>query len=311
MSAPDPARDVPLHPQVQAIVDAAPDGAKETSLAVSRRAYAAVADRLGGVPASVAAVTDDVVGAVPIRLYRPLAPARGAAGVIVYAHGGGWQLGDLDGFDPVARALCAGSGHHVVSVDYRLAPEHPFPAARDDVVRVVDWAAGAGAAAYGWDAERLAVAGDSAGGQLAVVAARARPEGVRAQVLAYPTLDATLNGATYTRFADGPMLTRAKMAGLWLGYAAGADPRHPDLSPLLAADHMGTPPTLIVLASHDVVRDDGLAYAARLREARVPVAVRDCPGMVHGFVRWAGAVDEAGRTLAAMGAFAGQGLAVA
>jgi acetyl esterase len=303
------AADLGLHPQIQVVVDGDPGDAEPSDLLALRAAYAAIADHLGGIPPAVASVGDDLVDGVPARIYRPLPEADGPAGVVVYTHGGGWQLGDLDGFDRVARALCAATGHHVVSVDYRLAPEHPFPAARDDVLRVVDWAGGAGAAAYGWDGARVVVAGDSAGAQLAVVAARARPGAVRAQVLAYPALDATLGGASYARFAGGPMLTRAVMARLWREYCGDADPRHPDLSPLLAAEHAGTPPTFIVLASHDVLRDDGLAYAQALREAGVHVQVRDCDGMVHGFLRWAGAVDEAGESLAAMGAFAARELA--
>ncbi|MCW3015403.1 MAG: hypothetical protein JWO02_2495 [Solirubrobacterales bacterium] len=299
----------PLHPQVQAIVDADPGDAEPSDLLARRGAYAAIADRLGGTPPAVAAVADDRVGAVGVRVYRPLPEAEAIAGVIVYAHGGGWQLGDLNGFDRVAHALCAASGHHVVSVDYRLAPEHRFPAARDDVLDVVDWAGGAGADAYGWDGRRLVVAGDSAGAQLAVVAARERPGPICAQVLAYPALDATLSGASYTRFASGPMLTRAAMARLWRDYRGDEDPRHPHLSPLLATAHGGTPPTCIVLASHDVLRDDGLTYAGRLRAAGVTVEVRDYAGMVHGFLRWAGAVDAAGTALAAMGAFAARELA--
>lgn len=272
-----------------------------------RGAYAAIAARLGGTPPAVAAVADDRAAQVPVRVYRPLPadpdPAR-PAGVIVYAHGGGWRLGDLDGFDRIARALCAGSGQHVLSVDYRLAPEHPFPAARDDVLAAVDWAAADGATAHGWDGGLLVVCGDSAGAQLAAVAARRRRALVRAQLLAYPALDATMSGASYARFRDGPMLSAAVMERCWRDYAAGHDPRDPDLSPLLAEDLEGVPPALVIAASHDVLRDDALRYVARLRAAGVSVTLRDVPGHVHGYLRWAGAVDEAGRSLAAMGAYA-------
>lgn len=243
-------------------------------------------------------------GRVPVRVYRPLPAADGPAGVIVYAHGGGWMLGDLDGFDRIGRALCSGSGHHVVSIDYRLAPEHPFPAARDDVLTAVDWAAGSGAAAYGWEGERLVVCGDSAGAQLVAVAARRRRGRVRAQVLAYPALDATLSGASYATFRDGPMLSAAVMEECWSGYAGTHDRHHPDLSPLLAGDLKGLPPAFVIAASHDVLRDDALRYAERLRMAGVEVTLRDVAGHPHGYLRWAGAVDEAGRSLAAMGAYA-------
>jgi acetyl esterase len=294
-----------LHPQVQAIVDGDPGDVEPADLWALRAAYTAIVDRLGGTPPAVGASDEACAGTVPVRIYTPRPAADGPAGVIVDAHGGGWQMGDLDGFDRVARALCAGSGQHVVSVDYRLVPEHPFPAARDDVVAALDWASGPGATARGWDGARIVVAGDSAGAQLAVVAARKRPGCVCAQVLAYPALDATCSSPTYARLATAPMLTREEMAHLWQDYCGEQDPRHPDLSPLLAGDgHAGAPPTLLVLPSHDVLRGDGEAYAALLRTAGVDVEVRECPGMVHGFLRWAGAVDEAGRSLAAMGAYA-------
>jgi acetyl esterase len=299
-----------LHPQIQALVDGDPGDVEPGDLWALRAAYSAIVDRLGGTPPAVGACEDHCVGEVPVRVYSPRPAADGPAGVILYTHGGGWQMGDLDGFDRVARALCAGSGQHVVSVDYRLAPEHPFPAARDDVVAALDWARGPGAEEHGWDGARVVVAGDSAGAQLAVVAARCRPEAVCAQILAYPALDATCSSPTYARLAGAPMLSREVMQQLWDDYCAGEDPRHPDLSPLLADDgHAGAPPTLLVLPSHDVLRGDGEAYAALLREAEVAVEVRECPGMVHGFLRWAGAVDEAGRSLAAMAAYAAAAIA--
>jgi acetyl esterase len=257
----------------------------------------------------VAAACDERVGEAPVRVYRPLPEADGPAGVIVYAHGGGWRLGDLDDFDRIGRALCAASGHHVVSVGYRLAPEDPFPAARDDVLAAVDWAMDGGAAHYGWDAERVVLCGDSAGAQLVAVAARHRRGAVRAQVLAYPALDATLSADSYRRLADSPMLSAAVMEECWSDYAGAHDRQDPDLSPGLAEDLAGLPPALIVVASHDVLRDDGTRYADRLRAAGIDVTVRDIAGHPHGFLRWAGAVDEAGRTLAAMGEYAAAALA--
>lgn len=300
----------PVHPQIQAILDSDPGDVEPTDLRAARGAYAAIVDRFGGEPATVAAAADELVdGRVPVRVYRPTPEADGPPGVIVYCHGGGWQLGDLDGFDRVARALCSASGHHVVSVEYRLAPEHPFPAARDDVLRIVAWARDAGCEIYGWEGRRLVVAGDSAGGQLAAVAAHRCRDDVRAQLLAYPALDATMAQDAYRRLADASMLTAEVMTRCWEDYRAGHDPADPDLSPLLTDDARGLPPALIVVASHDVLRDDGLAYAAALGAAGVPVEVRDCAGMVHGFLRWAGAVDEAGQTLAAMGGYAARALA--
>jgi acetyl esterase len=301
----------PLHPQIQALLDSDPGDAEPSELEARRGAYAAIVERLGGIPPAVAAVADEAVGAdaVPVRVYRPVPEADGPAGVVVYAHGGGWCMGDLDGFDRIARALCSASGHHVVSVGYRLAPEHPFPAARDDVLAAVDWSAGDGAAAYGWHGDRLALCGDSAGAQLVAVAARHRRALVRAQLLAYPALDATMSGGSYRRFSEGTMLSADVMAACWADYAAGADPRDPDLSPGLADDLEGLPAALIVLASHDVLRDDGRAYAERLQAAGVDVTLCEVAGHVHGFLRWAGAVDAAGDTLAAMGTYARAALA--
>lgn len=275
-----------------------------------RGAYKAIAERLGGVPAAVAAAQDAQVGEAEVRVYRPLPEADGPAGVIVYSHGGGWRLGDLDDFDRIGRALCAASGQHVVSVGYRLAPEHPFPAARDDVLAALDWAMDAGAQAYGWDPARVVVCGDSAGAQLAAVAARhRRGPALRAQILAYPALDATLSADSYERLKGSPMLTAAVMRACWDDYAGGHDRTDPDLSPGLAEDVEGLPPALIVVASHDVLRDDGVRYADRLRAAGVDVVVRDVDGHPHGFLRWAGAVDAAGATLAAMGEYAAAAIA--
>ena len=274
-----------------------------------RGAYKAIAERLGGVPAHVREAIDTRVGEADVRVYRPDPEADGPAGIIVYVHGGGWRLGDLDDFDRIGRALCAASGHHVVSVGYRLAPEHPFPAARDDVLGVVDWATDAGASSYGWDPGRVVLCGDSAGAQLAAVAARhRRGPALRAQMLAYPALDATLSADSYKRLDGSPMLTAQVMRDCWADYAGGHDPTDPDLSPGLAEDLGGLPPTLIVVASHDVLRDDGTRYAERLRAAGIDVVVRDVDGHPHGFLRWAGAVDAAGETLAAMGQYAAAAL---
>ncbi|WP_354697434.1 Carboxylesterase NlhH [Paraconexibacter sp. AEG42_29] len=259
----------------------------------------------------MAAVDDAIAGGtVPVRVYRPLPAADGPAGVVVYTHGGGWRLGDLDGFDRIARALCAGSGHHVISVDYRLAPEHPFPAAKDDLLTVVDWAVDAATAdGYGWDGERVVLVGDSAGAQLTAAATRYRRGRICAQILAYPALDATMSGASYDAFGPETMLTRKDMELCWTDYAGGLDPSDPELSPGLAEDLEGLPPAMIVLASHDVLRDDGVAYAERLRMAGVEVVLREVPGHVHGFLRWAGVVDAAGETLAAMGTYAAAAIA--
>ena len=230
---------------------------------------------------------DGPAGAVPVRVYRPsLDP--GLPGV-VYAHGGGWVLCDLELHDATCRDLAAGSGAVVVSVDYRKAPEHPFPAAFDDC-RAVTEALLAGA--FGVDGSRVAVAGDSAGGNLAAALAldlrdRPSPTGHHLvhQVLIYPVVDArTGRTPSYARFADGFFLTARDMAYFVDSYARGADPRDPRLSPAAAADPAGLPPATVVLAEADPLVDEGRAYAERLRAAGVPVELRVYPGQVHPFV---------------------------
>jgi acetyl esterase len=222
-----------------------------------------------------------------VRVYRPsLDPALPG---VVYAHGGGWVLADLELHDATCRDLAAGSGAAVVSVDYRKAPEHPFPAAFDDC-RAVTEALLAGA--FGVDGSRVAVAGDSAGGNLAAALAldlrdRPSPTGHHLvhQVLIYPLVDARIGRTpSYARFADGFFLTARDMAYFVDSYARGADPRDPRLSPAAAADPAGLPPATVVLAEADPLVDEGRAYAERLRAAGVPVELRVYPGQVHPFV---------------------------
>ncbi|HVW19299.1 MAG TPA: alpha/beta hydrolase, partial [Solirubrobacteraceae bacterium] len=243
-----------LHPQIAALLEApagdsfahvAEDG---VVLARLREDYARVTERLGGEPQPVAHVEDLAVpradgSSIPARAYRPEGDARGA---IVWAHGGGWVVGDLDGIDTVCRSLAAAAGAWVLSVDYRLAPEHPFPAAVEDVSRVVGWARGPGARGLGWDERRVVVGGDSAGGNLAAVAARhARDDDAPApcgQLLVYPATDARRAGESYRRCAAGPMLTAADMQRCWETYLGGDDGESPDASPLRAGDLAGVAP---------------------------------------------------------------------
>ncbi len=229
---------------------------------------------------------------VPVRVYHPTAPAQ-QLGAIVWYHGGGWVIGDLDGFDHVARELCEVSGQVVVSVDYRLAPEHPYPAGPDDAETALRWVAGDGAAHLGIDAGRVAVGGDSAGGQLAVLAALRAPGLAVAQLLVYPALDPELASDSYRDFADGPMLTTAEMDLCWKAYA-GAAPRADLALPGLA----GAPPAWIAVAAHDPLRDDGLQYAAALRAAGVDAQSVIYDDMTHGFLRWGGVVERAHELIA-------------
>lgn len=234
-------------------------------------------------------------GGVPARLFSPTAPARGR---IVYIHGGGWVLGSLDDFETVARALAARSGFAVLLVDYRLAPEHPFPAGLQDVEDVVFWAADPRSRLPGRDGP-LIVAGDSAGANLATVALaapRARPD-VALQLLFYPVADCDMDRDSYRAFADGLFLTRADMRWFYGHYAPEplwADPR---ISPLRTPDLAGSPPAFVATAEFDVLRDEAEAYAGRLEKAGVSVALRRYAGLSHGFIRMINLVPAADRAL--------------
>ena len=287
-----------VHPQIRGLLDAQPPPGLDSApadLPALRAAYVATARKLGGQPASVGRVEDlaverSTLPAIPLRAYVPVAPAT-PLGAILWFHGGGWVIGDLDGFDHVARELCERSGQIVLSVGYRLAPEHPFPAAPQDAEDALRWAAVAGAADFGYDPGRVFVAGDSAGGQLAVLAALRAPGLACGQLLAYPALDPAMDSAAYREFAGGPMLTAAEMALCWGAYLAGADPAQATVRS--AGDLRTAPPAWIAIAAHDPLRDDGIAYAHALRQAGVPVAVETYDDMTHGFLRWGGVVDRA------------------
>lgn len=240
------------------------DGAIEAlPVEQAREANRAETARLAGTGPDLWRVGDETVEGVPVRVYEP----RDHAGTLVYLHGGGWVLGDLETVDAVCRRVADESGARVVSVDYRLAPEHPYPAAVEDALKVT----------RAVDAD--AVGGDSAGGNLAAVVARHLRDRIKLQLLIYPVTDANAEWA-----AEPFGLNAADMRRFWELY--GADPTHLDASPLLADDFSGLPPVYMVLASHDVVRDEALAYAAALARAGVPVTVNEVPGTIHGFWRY-------------------------
>jgi acetyl esterase len=217
---------------------------------------------------------------------RVLVPEGGPRAVILYYHGGGWVIGDLDEFDTLARRMAVRTGCAVALVDYRLAPEHRFPTAADDAYTALEWMQ-AHLNEAGADLP-IIVAGDSAGGNLsAVVARRARDQNgpnIAFQVLVYPVTDADLNNASYTDPANQLVLSRDSMAWFWDHYVPDAAQRaHPDAAPLRAADLSNLPPALVITAEHDVLRDEGEAYAARLKEAGVPVELTRYAGQMHGF----------------------------
>jgi acetyl esterase len=302
-----------LHPQVEALARAAAlqEADDPAELAAMRADYAQTAMRLGGALEPVARI-DDVVIARPedeaggaglrARAYWPKAPAE-PLGAVVWLHGGGWCIGDLDGFDRVCRSLCNAAGAVVISVDYRLAPEHPYPAAVVDADLAVTWATGHGAAQLGYDPRRLVIGGDSAGGNLATIAARHNPDALRAQLLVYPAVDAAMDSGSYREFGDFALLTADAMDWCWRTYLgdARAGQVDPDVSPLRAGDLAGVPPAFIVVAGHDVLRDEGIAYAEKLEAAGVPVTLRPYDDMTHGFLRWGGAVDRARELISELG----------
>jgi acetyl esterase len=235
-------------------------------------------------------------GPLAARLYVPEGAARG---LLVYYHGGGWVVGDLDTHEAPCRFLARESGLAVLSVAYRLAPEDRFPAAVDDALAAFRWASGE-ATRLGSPPGRVAVAGDSAGGNLAaVVALLATREGgtrPRAQLLIYPVTDLSTKHPSYRLFADGFFLTERDMDWYRAQYLPDvADARDPRASPLLASDLRGLPPAIVLTAGFDVLRDEGEAYARRLAEAGVPVTHRRVPGQIHGFGNATG-ISESART---------------
>jgi acetyl esterase len=228
-------------------------------------------------------------GAIALRLYRGgITPSDDTLPALVFFHGGGWVIGDLNTHDSLCRHLANAARCIVVAVDYRLAPEHKFPAAVEDCFAATSWIAQE-AATLGIDLERLAVGGDSAGGNLAAVVSliardRGEPKLCR-QVLLYPTADCGMTHASHDRFAEGYLLTRPTMKWFYEQYLRGpADVDDWRASPLRAADLSGVAPALVLTAGNDVLCDEGEAYARRLKEAGVPVQLRHFPDQIHGFL---------------------------
>lgn len=296
-----------INPQAQLLLDGkAAAGAPpmwELTPEQARDIVTANAEIIGAGPA-VESVRDILIpgqaGGIPARVYSP---ASDAPGVVVYYHGGGWVVGSVDSWDASCRALAVASGCDLVSVDYRLAPEHVFPAAVDDAYDALAWAAGSLA-----DGRPLVVAGDSAGGNLAAVAAlRARDSGgppLVLQVLVYPVTDSDMNRASYHDY-DGTefIVNRRDMAWYWDHYAPDPSARaNPYASPLRAADLSGLPPAYFVTAEHDPLRDEGFAYADRLRAAGVPVEHRHYGSQIHGFFTFVNVLDDAGKATSEAGA---------
>jgi acetyl esterase len=293
-----------LHANLRPYVDRANAGpaAWDLPLELLRAAPELENPEIWGLPDEVDEVVDLRIsgpdGKLRVRVYRPRSTEL--LPVVIWFHGGGWVVGSIESHDPLCRALANRTPCVVVSVDYRLAPEAPFPAGLDDAWAATQWVARE-ALKLGADASRVVVAGDSAGGNLAAaVALRARDSDLplALQVLVYPVIDFDFETESYARHASGLNLTRAKMQWYWLRYLGGADGLQPEASPLRAPDLAGVAPALVQVAEHDPLLSEGEAYAVRLAEAGVPVKLTRYDGMIHGFIRMPALVAEADFALA-------------
>ena len=256
---------------------------------------------------------DDRVIALPgrelrVRVYRPAAGMRPA---IVYFHGGGWVAGSVMTHDGACAALAQDAEVVVASVDYRLAPEHPFPRPNDDAFAALEWVA-ANARELGADTARLAVGGDSAGAHLAAgLAQEARDRGIPLafQLLIYPVIEPDFETSSYREHAVSATLTRADMMDYWVHYVGDAlDTRDPRAVPSRAASHAGLPPAHVVVAELDPLRDEGVRYAGLLRAAGVPTTLVEAPRLAHGFLRAAPYARAARDAQAALGVATGRAL---
>lgn len=314
-----------LDPEVAAVIaeieSAGVPGWSAMSVASARRVEDEVFS--AGDPPDVEFVRDLAIpgpgGEIPIRVYRNADPGDSDGGtdshdpapVLVYYHGGGWVLGTLDSIDGVCRRLARRGACVVVSVDYRLAPEHPFPAAVDDAWAALQWVA-EHADAFGGDPDRLAVGGTSAGGNLAAVTAlRARDAAdddstadpdLSRQFLFYPITDYAFDRPSYAENGDGPLLTEADVRWFWDHYLRSeVDGANPYASPLRARDLSGLPPATVLIAGWDPLRDEGIAYTERLESAGVEVRHDHFPDQPHGFLSTSASVTAADEALTEIG----------
>jgi acetyl esterase len=274
------------------------------SVAEARSAYDALMLEMGGRPAPIGEIVDRTIdgpaGRLRVRIYRPPSGVARLLPAILYFHGGGWMMGSLEGYDLVCRYFCARAGCVLVAIDYRLAPEHKFPAAIDDAVAAFRWLA-RDAVGLGVDPARIVMAGDSTGGNIAAVAAQllrheARPPCL--QWLMFPATDLAFDSASYRSCGEGFMMTRAAMEwfrGHYLRDLSEID--DPRASPLRAADLAGVAPALVFTNGIDPLRDEGHAYADRLVAAGVKTIHREFDSLIHGFIGLRGVIQAAARAM--------------
>jgi acetyl esterase len=301
---------IQLDPQMKAILDqAAAAGGKpfhQLTPVEARQAIDSMFAAFRGTPVEVGKVDDRTIagpgGQIPVRIYRPA--GAGPFGVLVYFHGGGWVIGNIETHDATCRQLTAGAGCVTVSVDYRLAPEHKFPAGPEDCYAATKWVA-ENASSLNVDPNRIAVGGDSAGGNLAaVVALMARDRGgpkLGFQLLVYPATDCADDTPSHREFAEvSPdyILSRADMEWFWGHYLGPNDRTNPTACPALAKSFTNLPPAFVVIAEVDPLRDEGEAYAEALRRAGIKVRVKRYNGVCHGFFSMSSMIDKGRQAVA-------------
>ena len=309
---------MPLHPHIAQVLQAAQGAPAYHQVPIAQaRELAARAYRSNAEPLQVGQVRnlsmDGPAGPIALRLYTPR--GKGPHPLLVFFHGSGFVMLGLDSHDDICRRLCAGTHCVVVSVDYRLAPEHRFPAAPDDCVAATRWIA-AHCHHFDADSTRMAVAGDSAGGCLAAVTAiRLRDEGgpaLAAQLLVYPVTDyPSVPSESYRAFGSGYGLTHEAMQWFWRHYLPdAAAAAHPHASPMRVLSAAGLPAAYVLVAEYDVLRDEGEAFAQRLAQTGVETISLRCEGMNHGFLKYAGSIAQVDEALQAACAWLGQRLRV-
>ncbi len=275
---------MPLHPQAQAVADfyaaMRPTPFEDLPPTEARALYSA-----GQIPSTeeVHEIRDVQAGSIPCRLYRPSAHTN--LGLLVFFHGGGWVIGDLNSHDGVCRSLANKSGHAVLAVDYRLAPEHKFPAAYDDCAAALKWAHD-NSTSLGIDNTRMAVGGDSAGGNLAAAVALSEIVPLKFQMLIYPAVDMQMNSPSINENANAPILTKAVMTWFVNHYMNNdADRKNMKASPMIASDELlkRMPPAIVITAEFDPLRDEGEAFGKRLVENGVSATITRYNGAFHGF----------------------------